>query len=157
MTRASEPGTLTSRAHSSGTWLRPIRRAATAGNSASRSSVSVKMQDTRSSVARPLRSSSVRMTASVAVRIASASLPSTLLAPRSAMSRMDDRESARALPQPLDLRRGQLPVPAGLELAEPQRPERDPLERDDRVPDGLEHPPDLPSATLVDGQLEVVR
>ena len=48
MTRGSEPGTGISRAHSSGTRSKPEARAATAGNSASRSSVSVKMQLTTS-------------------------------------------------------------------------------------------------------------
>jgi hypothetical protein len=44
ITRGSEPGTGTSRAHISGTRFKPMLRAATAGNSASRSSVTVKMQ-----------------------------------------------------------------------------------------------------------------
>ena len=44
MTFGTDPGTGTSRAQSSGTRSKPMLRAATAGNSASRSSVSVKMQ-----------------------------------------------------------------------------------------------------------------
>ena len=43
-----------------------------------------------------------------------------------------------------------------LELAEPQRPEAHALERDDGMADGLEHPPHLPLAALVDGVLDAV-
>jgi hypothetical protein len=46
MTCGMDPGTSTSLAHSSGTRSKPRRRAATAGNSASRSLVSVKMHET---------------------------------------------------------------------------------------------------------------
>src|SRR5579872_259146 len=88
MMRGIEPGTGTSRAHRSGTRCRPSRRAATAGNSASRSAVSVKMQLTMSCECRPLRAISSRISSPVAVRIDSASLASTLLAPRSANSRI---------------------------------------------------------------------
>src|SRR5436305_14778204 len=87
ITRGIDPGTGTSRAHSRGTRLSPSRRAATAGNSASRSCVSVKMQLTIASATRLLRSISARMSSSVAARIASASLHRTLLAPRSAKRR----------------------------------------------------------------------
>ena len=85
MTRGSEPGTGISRAHSSGTRLRPIRRAATAGNSASRSWVRVKMQLTRASGSSRLRASISPISSSVACRIASASLASTVVAPRTAI------------------------------------------------------------------------
>src|SRR2546421_1821347 len=88
MTRGSEPGTATSRVHSSATPSSPSARAATAGNSASRSSVSVKMQLTISSARSSLRRISSRISSVVAARIASASLALTLLAPRSAKSRM---------------------------------------------------------------------
>src|ERR671924_498957 len=55
ITFGSAPGTGISRAHSSGTLDSPISRAATAGNSASRSGVSVKMQLTRSSAPSAMR------------------------------------------------------------------------------------------------------
>src|SRR4051794_6740252 len=87
MTRGSEPGTGISRAHSSGTPSKPSRRAATAGNSASRSSVSVKMHETTTSGVRSLRFMISRMSHSVAPTIASASLRSTVEAPRRAWSR----------------------------------------------------------------------
>ena len=60
------------------------------------------------------------------------------------------------LPQLLDLHRRQPPVLALLELAEPQRPEAHALERDHRMADRLEHPPHLPLAALVDGDLDAV-
>src|SRR5215212_12190636 len=72
----------------SGTRLRPMRRAATAGNSASRSGVSVNRQLTRSPVSSPLRPISSCISASVASRIASDSLAATVLAPRNANSRI---------------------------------------------------------------------
>src|SRR5438094_541652 len=87
ITRGSEPGTGISRAHSSGTRLRPRRRAATAGNSALRSSVSVKMQLTTLSTSSAFRFMISRMSHSVAPTIASASLRSTVVAPRRAWSR----------------------------------------------------------------------
>ena len=87
------PGTPISCAHISGTRLSPMRRAATAGNSASRSGVSVNRQETRSPVSSPLRPSSSCISASVASRMASASLAATVLAPRSAMSRTAQESS----------------------------------------------------------------
>src|SRR5436305_481020 len=86
ITRGNAPGTGISRAHSSGTWLSPIRRAATAGNSASRSSVQVKMQLTRSSGASLLRSSTALTNSSVASTMAVASFSSTVVAPLRARS-----------------------------------------------------------------------
>ena len=88
ITNGIEPGTPISWAHISGTLLRPMRRAATAGNSASRSGVIVNRHDTRSPVSSPLRPSSSCISASVASRIASGVLSGTLLAPRSAISRI---------------------------------------------------------------------
>src|SRR3954447_13318594 len=88
MTIGSDPGTGTSRAHSSGTRSKPSLRAATAGNSASRSFVSVKMQLTTSAGPNPLRCMISRISASVASRIASASLRSTVVAPRRANRRI---------------------------------------------------------------------
>src|SRR5215218_1722203 len=135
-------------------------RAATAGNSASRSSVSVKMQLTRSSAARALRASSSRMSSPVASRIGADSLTSTVVAPRRAISRIGrgiqsaPRTAGLARPaQAFDLRRGEPPVLSRLEPLEPERPERDALQRRDRMPDGLAHPPHLPLAALADGDL----
>ena len=65
MTRGSAPGRSISRAHSSGTASRPMRRAATAGNSASRSGVTVKMQLTIRSGPSALRSMISRISCSV--------------------------------------------------------------------------------------------
>src|SRR4051812_969478 len=87
MTRGSDPGTGISRAQSSGTLSKPSRRAATAGNSALRSSVRVKMQLTTVSGPMSLRFMISRMSHSVAPTIASASLRSTVVAPRRAWSR----------------------------------------------------------------------
>jgi len=42
------------------------------------------------------------------------------------------------------------------QLAELERPERDPLEHPDRVPDPLAHAPDLALSPLADRQLERV-
>src|SRR3954454_18536250 len=84
MTRGSEPGTGISRAHISGTWSKPSWRAATAGNWASRSWVSVNRQLTTSSGTSPLRSMISRMSVSVAPRMSSEALWSTVVAPRRA-------------------------------------------------------------------------
>src|SRR5919197_6741495 len=151
MTRGSEPGTGISRAHNSGTALSPIRRAATAGNSASRSAVSVKMQLTRSSAASELRASTSCISSSVAWRIASALLSSTVVAPRSAISRIERGIESTA--QPLDLGGAEPAVLAWLEPTEAQRAEGDALELEDRMADRLAHAADLPLAALVDGQL----
>src|SRR3954447_12714954 len=86
MTRSRELGTGISRAHRSGTWSKPRLRAATAGNSASRSSVRVKMQLTTSSGRSSLRFMISRMSHSVAPVMASASFRSTVVAPRRAWS-----------------------------------------------------------------------
>src|SRR5215218_1999818 len=88
MTRGSEPGTGTSRAHIRGTWAKPSCRAATAGNWASRSSVSVNRQLTTSSGLRPLRDMISRISVSVASRISSELLRSTVVAPLRAKSRI---------------------------------------------------------------------
>src|SRR5919108_2685255 len=91
MTLAIAPGTAISWAHISGTRLSPMRRAATAGNSASRSGVSVKMQLTRSPVSSPLRPISSCISVSVAARIASGSFAATVFAPRNPTKRMRAR------------------------------------------------------------------
>ena len=86
MTRGSEPGTSISRVQISGTRSKPRRRAASAGNSALRSSVVVKMQLTNWSIASSLRSISAAISSSVAERMAAALFSGTLVAPRSAYS-----------------------------------------------------------------------
>src|SRR3954453_3777870 len=139
MTRGSEPGTGISQAQSSGTALKPMLRAATAGNSASRSSVSVKMQLTTSSGSRSLRFMISRRSHSVAPRMASGSLRSTVVAPRRACSRI----AASCLTQLLHLLDGEPAMGSGLQPAERQRAERDALEADHVVADRLAHPPDL--------------
>src|SRR5215210_3860172 len=157
ITRGSAPGTSISRAQSNGTSLRPSSRAATAGNSASRSEVQVKMQLTRSSWRSELRSSTARMSSSVAARMSSDAFRSTVVAPLSALSLMAAIVSGAALApglsQPLDLDRLQPPRLALLERAQPQRPERHPFERRHTVPDGLDHPAHLALLPFPDGDL----
>ena len=166
MTRGSEPGTGISRAHSSGTRLSPISRAATAGNSASRSSVSVKMQLDEVVGVEPRCARSARASArSVASRMASASLArrcwrrggrsgASGAAIQSAQRGRGRRAAAAARP-----RRGRA---AG--AAPGAQPRRAAAGRSatrsssrDAVPDGLEHAPHLALAALVDRQLELVR
>src|SRR3954467_4092303 len=65
------------------------------------------------------------------------------------------QSAPRPRPQPLDLRGGEPAVAAGRQRPEPQRPERQALERLDPVADRLAHPPDLALAALVDRQLEL--
>src|SRR4051812_11415709 len=134
-------------------------RAGTAGNSASRSSVSVNMQLTRSSASRWLRARTSRISSSVAARMASESFAPTVAAPRSAIRPMGAafNQSARGAPQRVRFRLRQPPVLAGLQPAQPQRPERDALELDHPMPDGLAHPADLALAALVDRDLQAVR
>src|SRR3954454_5319940 len=153
MTRGSEPGTSTSRAHSSGTELKPILRAATAGNSASRSSVSVKMQLTASSGRSALRSRISSISDSVAPRMASASLASTVVAPRRANRRMGAHHASRRLQGP-DLGGLEPPRLPLLEPPELERPEAHAPQRQHAVADGFAHPLDLAFAPLVDRQLE---
>src|SRR4051812_31562853 len=164
ITRGSAPGTGISLAHSSGTALNPMLRAATAGNSASRSSVSVKMQLTTLEASSSLRLRISRSSHSVAPRIAWGSFWSTVVAPRRACSRMGAasygglRRPRLRLPprhsQRLDLRLGQAAIGTGLEAAEAQRPERDALERGHRMADRLAHPAHLALAPLAQRQLE---
>src|SRR3954452_21607749 len=156
ITRGSEPGTSTSRVHSSGTELKPILRAATAGNSASRSSVSVKMQLTASSGRSALRSRISSISDSVAPRMAWASLASTVVAPRRANRRMGAHHASRRL-QCSDLGRLQAPGLALLQAPELERPEPHAPQRDDAVADRLAHAPDLALSALADRQLQHAR
>src|ERR1044072_6098411 len=154
MTRGIEPGTGTSRAHSSGTCEKPMLRAATAGNSASRSSVSVKMQLTTSEGCKSLRLRISRSSHSVAPRIAPASLRSTDEAPRKAKSRMDETLLNAGLAQPFDLRRSQASMRALGQVVEAQRPEPHAFERPDAMADALAHALDLVVAAFADRDLE---
>src|SRR4051794_8078245 len=179
MTRGSAPGTSISRAHRSGTADRPMLRAATAGNSASRSSVQVKMQLTMCSASSAFRSMTSRTSSSVADRIASESLASTVVAPRSARSCIgrglcqptngstEDPESPggpsvplfRAawlcrLSKSLDLPFRQAPALPRLQAAQAERAECHAFERHHPVPHRLEHPPDLALLALPDRDLE---
>src|SRR3954453_19526826 len=117
-------------------------RAATAGNSASRSLVSVKMQLTASSGRRALRSRISRISDSVAPRMASASLASTVVAPRRAYRRMGAHHASRCR-QRACLPRRELPRLALGQPAELQRPERDAPKGQHAVADGLAHALDL--------------
>ena len=84
--RAREPAI--SWAQSSGTALSPMRRAATAGNSASRSGSGSEDAAHHPLGDRSLRAMTSRISRSVASRTSSASLRSTEMAPRSANRRM---------------------------------------------------------------------
>ena len=157
MTRGSEPGTAISRAHSSGTRSSPSRRAATAGNSASRSSVTVKMQLTIASAASSLRSITSRISSSVAARIAGA----VVAVHRDGASQGEQPHGrgfcqggvAAEARRPLDLGRR-----AGGARRAPGRPARaartGPARGAHRMADGLAHALDLAVAPLVDRQLE---
>ena len=62
----------------------------------------------------------------------------------------------RELAQLLDLGGLELPVPAGREVAQAQRAEGDALQAHHGVPDGVEHPPHLPLAALVQRDLDAL-
>src|ERR1700680_237426 len=155
MTRGSERGTAISLAHSSGTASKPTARAATAGNSALRSFVAVKMQLTTFSGTSALRSMIAFISSVVASRMSWASLRFTLIAPRRAKSR-----STRAIlserAEPLDLARAELPVRPGLEALQAQRAKADAPQLEHRVADRLAHSPHLAVSALVDRQLDQV-
>src|SRR5205085_11785047 len=124
-------------------------RAATAGNSASRSLVSVKMQLTASCGRSPLRSRISCMSDSEAPRMALASLVSTVVAPRRANRRIGAHHASRR-PQRPNLTRGELPCLPLRQAPELQRPECDPAQRQHTMPDGLAHALDLALAPLAD-------
>src|SRR5436309_10160165 len=148
ITRSIAPTTGISRPHISGTRSRPSSRAATAGNSASRSSVQVKKQLTIRSGSRRLRASSSRNSSPVAARIEAASLRSAWAAPRTAQIRSGASFiEPGILPEPLDIGRSEPPGLADLQLAEPDRPEADALEDEHLVADRRRHPPHLAIAT----------
>ena len=98
---------------------KPMLRAATAGNSASRSSVSVKMQLTTSLGRELVALEHLAHQLLVAPRIASASLASTVVAPRRANSRIGGGScQRRERAQALDLRRAQPPCAPSAQRAQ---------------------------------------
>ena len=135
--------------------------AATAGNSASRSSVVVKRQLTIASGSSSLRSISSRISSSVAPRIASASLASAWTAPRTAKSRCGsselDRSSARHLSRAgaISARAQARACPSRERRPSAQRAEADPPQRHDPVADRLDHPPHLAVAALAQDDLDL--
>src|SRR5687767_6774291 len=152
MTRPIAPGTSISRLHKRGTWPKPSSRAATAGNCAFRSSVTVKMTETKLSGRRSFRAMSSETSSRVAARMESSSLASACAAPLIAHNR--SVIATRILPKRLHLIGAE---PAGLPLGEPFEPERaeaDALERDDVVAHGLGHPADLSISPLLEGDLD---
>src|SRR5579875_2776294 len=167
ITRGIDCGTGISCAHSSGTRSKPRARAATAGNSALRSRVAVKMQLTTFSGVSALRCMISRIRSPVAARMSSASFRSTLVAPRRANSRMA-RDSFRArlagahrprrgCPQALELCLAQAPVRSRREPVEGERAEANALEREHGMADRLAHPAHLAVPALADRQLDDVR
>ena len=154
---AARPGTGISRAHSSGTALRPIRGRRRRGTRRRGPSVSVKMQLTRSSAASSLRASISRISSSVASRIASASFSVDRggAAERDEPHRRAALQSARAAARPR--RRVSRRCSPGSSSPSRSGPKRDALERAHAVADRLAHPPHLALAALVDRELEPVR
>src|SRR6185295_14745162 len=151
ITRGIAPGTSISRAQISGTVSRPSRRAATAGNSASRSPVVVKRQLTIASARSSLRSSSSRINSSVAPTIASASLASACTAPRTAKRRssliaMTSR--FRIFPEPADLNLLEPPRAPRRQRSQLDRAEADAAQRHHLVVDRLGHAAHLAVAPL---------
>ena len=98
MQRSKRPGTPISVKFNSGTSVQPIRRAAAAGNSETRSGVTVNSADATSSGTKPLRSTISRSRRSVASRISAGSSRATVVAPR--MPRRIMRGSPRRRPRP---------------------------------------------------------
>src|SRR5436305_10768362 len=146
ITRSIAPRTGISCPHMSGTRPSPSRRAATAGNSASRSGVQVKKTLTTRSGSSTFRSRSSRTTFSAAARIASASFRSACTAPRTAHRRCWGSPLAIArgiLPEPLDLGSAEAARAPGAQRAEADGSEPNALERGDLVADRGSHPPDL--------------
>src|SRR6185295_1169289 len=158
ITRGIAPGTSISRAQISGTVSRPSRRAATAGNSASRSPVVVKRQLTIASARSSLRSSSSRINSSVAPTIASASLASACTAPRTAKRRssliaMTSR--FRIFPEPADLNLLEPPRAPRRQRSQLDRAEADAAQRHHLVVDRLGHAAHLAVAPLAQDDLDL--
>src|SRR5579871_4709628 len=169
-TRGIAPGTPISPAHNSGTSWKPSLRAASAGNSAVRSLVAVKITLMTSSVLRSLRVITSVTSSAVPARISARSSAPTWIAPRTARtatclpSRPGPRPAPFLLTAPKPLQPdGRVQVADFLDRqlpgrARPQRPERD---RADvrahqprhRVPGRGQHPLDDVLAALVQGDL----
>ena len=137
MTRGSEPGTGISRAHSSGTASKPIARAATAGNSASRSSVAVKRQLTHVFGRERVAAMISCISSVVAARIGSASL----LADAGGAAQGEQSpcrrfcQSGERSQAPSASCIGQAPASSGREAVEGRAaPKRDAHQRRDRCP-----------------------
>ena len=148
---AASRGTSISRAQSSGTRSKPMRRAASAGNSALRSFVAVKMQLTNCSDLELVALHQLAHQLLVAARIASALLRSTLVAPRSANSRMrgDCVRAPRRAAAHLGVAQAPVRARARARRARAGRSATR-CEREHRVPDRLAHPPHLALAALAD-------
>src|SRR5438270_14072021 len=160
MQRSKRPGTPISVKFNNGTSVHPMRRAAAAGNSETRSGVTVKSADATSSGTKPLRSTISRSRRSVASRTSAGSSRATVVAPRIPRTLMAVRSGFRAraafrrrrsgvgvrddAPQRRELafRRGA--HRAGGELPERDRSEAQANQRDDRMLHDLEHPAPLP-------------
>src|SRR5438270_7745454 len=155
MTRGIDRGTGISRAHSNGTFWKPIARAAAAGNWALRSLVAVKMQLTTLCGESPLRAMTACMSSLVASRMSCASLCSTLIAPLRAKSRCIGAILSER-PEALDLGAAQLPIGPRLKGPQAQGSEGDALQLEHRVAQRLAHPPYLAVAALVDRHLDQV-
>ncbi len=127
------------------------------GNSASRSSVTVKMQLTTCSGASRCCAAIACISSLVASRISAASLRSTLVAPRRANSRMggDCVRASRARRRSTSSSRRRRCAPAA-SAPSVSGPKRTRTSDSDRMPDGLAHPAHLAVASLVDRQLDLL-
>src|ERR1700729_574324 len=170
------PGTGISVAHISGTAWKPSLRAASAGNSAVRSGVTVNSTLITSSGARSLRLITAVTRSAVHSRMASLSSASTWMAPRMALtvtcstpydltSRLQcspcspPRARGRWLQADggvefADLLGGEVSGAAGGEVPELDRPDRHPHQAADRMADLDQHPADDPIAPLVQRDLD---
>src|SRR5579875_18826 len=177
-TRAMAPGTAISVAQISGTSWKPILRAASAGNSAVRSGVTVNSTLITSSVVRSLRLITAVTSSAVPSRIASRSSASTWIAPRIARtatcqllplrcSRLPASHVLRTWRasyapyasqadggvQVADFPRREVACRARPQVAQLDRPHRGTNQAAHRMPDLGEHPPDDVLAALMEGDL----
>src|SRR5215470_8836796 len=158
-TRGMAPGTAISAAQISGTAWKPILRAASAGNSAVRSGVTVNSTLITSSVVRSLRLMTAVTSSAVPSRMASRSTASSWMAPRIARtgnvlssSRVrTSRLQADGGVQVADFRRRKVSGGARPQVAELDRSNGDTDQAADRMADFGEHPADDVLAALVQG------
>src|SRR5438552_11000685 len=150
---ASELVTSISRAQSSGIPLRPISRAAAAGNSAWMSSVPVKKMLTMSSGETPLRASSSRRSFCVPATTSSRVSSVSAMAPRTAYTRCMVR-SVYVAQEFEDLGALQLSPAALLEAAEPDGTDGRPDETEHDQSLRREETPDEAVSAFADGELE---